>query len=68
MTHGDHTNLTIEAMKAAPPVFVSASSFLGFINWSDVAYALTAVYTLLMITQHIWEKWIKPHRSGKRGR
>lgn len=68
MTPHQHSDLTIEAMKAAPPVFVSASSFfLGF-SWSDAAYALTAIYTLLMITQHIWEKWIKPHRKGKRGR
>lgn len=39
----------------------------GVITWSDAAYALTAIYTLLMITQHIWEKWVKPWKK-KRGR
>lgn len=38
------------------------------VNWSDVAYALTAIYTALMISQHVWEKWIKPNRKAKRAR
>jgi hypothetical protein len=60
-------DLGIEAVKIAPPAFVTASSIMGSISWSDAAYALTAIYTALMISQHIWEKWIKPWKV-KRGR
>lgn len=63
----DNFNYGIAIVKAAPPVFVSASSILGVVPWSDAAYAMTAIYTLLMISQHIWEKWIKPWRKKKRG-
>lgn len=68
MTPSHHSDLGIEAVKAAPPVIVSASSIFMGVNWSDVAYALTAIYTALMISQHVWEKWIKPNRKAKRGR
>lgn len=57
----------IEIVKAAPPVFVSASSIFGVFTWSEAAYAMTAIYTLLMITQHVWEKWVKPWRKRKKG-
>lgn len=62
-----HFDYGLALVKAAPPVFVSASSILGVIPWSDAAYAMTAIYTLLMISSHIWEKWIKPWRKKKRG-
>lgn len=61
-------DIGVEAVKIAPPAFVTATSMLGGVSWSDAAYALTAVYTLLMISQHIWEKWVKPWRKAKRGR
>ena len=65
MNHPNAHDIGTEAMKLAPPAFVSSTSiFFGF-NWSDAAYALTAAYTFLMITQHIWEKWIKPYRAKR---
>jgi hypothetical protein len=64
-TATEHFDYGVAIVKAAPPVFVSASSVLGLVHWSDVAYALTAIYTGLMITQHIWEKWIKPWKAKK---
>lgn len=51
--------LITDAMKATPPVTVVASHIAG-VNWSDVAYILTSVYTVIMIVQHVWSKWIKP--------
>ncbi len=68
MNPSHHYDLGIEALKAAPSVIVSASSIFMGVNWSDAAYALTAIYTALMISQHVWEKWIKPNRKAKRGR
>jgi hypothetical protein len=67
MTNNHLSDIGAEAVKLTPPAFVTASSIAGAISWSDAAYALTAVYTLLMITQHVWEKWVKPwkHKRGK---
>jgi hypothetical protein len=62
-TATEHFDYGVAIVKAAPPVFVSASSIFGLVHWSDVAYVLTAIYTFLMITQHIWEKWVKPWRN-----
>ena len=53
------SELVIDAIKVSPPVAVISSHIAG-INWSDVAYILTSIYTALMIGQHVWSKWIKP--------
>lgn len=58
------TQMAFDALKASPPVAVAASSLAG-VNWSNVAYMLTAAYTAIMIGQHAWKHWIRPfvHRN-----
>jgi len=56
-----------DAAKLSPPVTVVGSHLAG-VNWSDVAYILTSIYTAVLIAQHLWFKWIKPwydKRGGK---
>lgn len=59
------------AFKAAPPVGIAAATFAG-IGLQDWVYALTIVYTLLMICQHVWSKYLQPYllrrRVSKRAR
>jgi hypothetical protein len=67
MNPHEHTHeIGIAAVKAAPPIAVSLASMAGF-TISDLAYTVTIIYTLIMIGQHAWEKWIKPNvRRRKR--
>ena len=43
--------LATEAIKAAPPLAVVGTSLAGAVSWSDVAYAMTALW---MLVQTIW--------------
>lgn len=52
-------DIIADIVKASPPLTV-VSSHLAGVNWSDIAYILTSIYTAIMIIQHVWSKWIKP--------
>ena len=43
--------LATEAIKAAPPLAVVGTSLAGAVSWSDIAYAMTALW---MLVQTIW--------------
>lgn len=51
-----------DGLKAAPPVSVMAVTIAGM-SLQDWVYVLTIIYTVLLITQHIWTKWVKPWRA-----
>lgn len=59
-------DLAIGAAKAAPALGVIATGATGAINWSDVAYGLTAAYMLLQIVllipkyRTMFKEWRKP--------
>lgn len=62
--------ITTSAVKAAPPVVVTAASIAG-VPVSEVAYALTAIYTLCMLVHFVATKWVIPlfrHRRKRRRR
>jgi hypothetical protein len=44
------------AVKATPPVFVTATMKLGVIDWGHLAIVLTVVYTTLQITFLVWNQ------------
>ena len=48
-----------DSVRAAPPVSVVAVTIAGM-TLQDWVYAATLVYTALLITQHIWTKWVLP--------
>jgi len=52
-------------VKLTPPAGVVAASVAGM-SLQDWVYALTAVYTLLMIAHHIWTKWVQPWRAARK--
>lgn len=41
------TQIANELVKLSPPIGVVGSHIMG-VNWPDVAYILTAIYTVLM--------------------
>ena len=47
----EKNELATEAIKAAPPIAVVGTSLAGAVSWSDVAYAMTALW---MLVQTIW--------------
>lgn len=57
------------ALKAAPGLAVVATSATGTINWSDVAYMLTAGYMLLQIVLLIpkYRQMLRDWRNRKKG-
>lgn len=42
-------DVAVAAVKVAPAIGVAATGATGVINWSDVAYMLTAAYMALQI-------------------
>ncbi|MCM2311384.1 MAG: hypothetical protein NDI84_08275 [Steroidobacteraceae bacterium] len=48
-----------DGFKVAPPVGVMAVTIAGM-SLQDWVYVLTIVYTLMLIAQHAWTKWVKP--------
>lgn len=48
-----------DGIKAAPPVSVMAVTIAGM-SLQDWVYVLTIIYTVMLITQHVWTKWLKP--------
>ncbi len=48
-----------DGLKVAPPVAVSAAGMAGM-PLSDIAYLLTAIYTLVMLIHFVVTKWIHP--------
>lgn len=51
--------------KASPPITVAAATMAGM-SLQDWVYVLTIIYTLLLIAQHIWTKWIRPWREARK--
>lgn len=58
-------SLQAAAAKLTPPASIVAASVAGM-SLQDWVYALTAVYTLLMIAHHIVTKWIIPWRASRK--
>lgn len=56
-----------DGLKAAPPVSVVGVTIAGM-TLQDWVYTVTLIYTVLLITQHVWSKWIKPWREARRER
>lgn len=57
------TEITAEAMRAAPPVTVVGASLAGF-GLNDVVLGLTVVYLALQIGYLLW-KWRRHAAEGK---
>lgn len=38
----------------------SAWTIVGITSWADVASALAALYTVILISEWVWKKWIRP--------
>lgn len=49
----------VGAVKASPPVGVVALTVAGM-SLQDWVYVLTIFYTLILIGQHAWSKWVSP--------
>lgn len=58
-------SLQVVAAKLTPPAGIVAASVAGM-SLQDWVYALTAIYTLLMIAHHIITKWIVPWRASRK--
>lgn len=58
-------SLQVAAAKLTPPAGIVAASVAGM-SLQDWVYALTAVYTLLMIAHHVITKWIIPWRNRRK--
>jgi hypothetical protein len=55
----DHQT-AVDAAKLVPPVIgLTVAEVLPPVQLA--AYSLTAIYTVLMISNFIWTKWIRPH-------
>ena len=54
--------LATEIIKAAPPLTVIGTSVSGAISWSDIAYAMTALW---MLVQTVWFVGRKIYRWRK---
>jgi uncharacterized membrane-anchored protein len=59
--------LLADAAKAAPPVALTGWQMLG-LNLNELLALVTLVYTLLLITHHVWTKWIAPFRAARKRR
>lgn len=51
--------------KLAPPLGVVGATIAG-LSLQDWVYALTILYTVLMISHHVWTKIIRPNLPQKR--
>jgi hypothetical protein len=39
---------------------ISALGFVGITSWSEFASACAAIYTLLLISEWVWKKFVRP--------
>lgn len=67
MKHEYADSVAAGIAKLTPPMGVVAVSVAGM-SLQDWVYALTAVYTVLMIIHHIVTKWIQPWMGRRRER
>ena len=58
----------IAVVKVTPPALITGASYIMGMSLQDWVYALTALYTLIMIGQHVWDKWVKPWLQKRRKR
>lgn len=56
----------LAVIKVTPPAVVTGASYVVGMSLQDWVYALTILYTVLMIAQHVWDKWIKPWLAKRR--
>ena len=64
MKHEYADSVAAGIAKLTPPAGVVAASVAGM-SLQDWVYALTAIYTLLMIAHHIVTKWWLPWRRSR---
>lgn len=58
--------MTDQVSVGAPAVkIVSAWAAVGLTSWADIASALAAFYTLILIGEWCWKKWIRPGLEAK---
>jgi Phage holin T7 family, holin superfamily II len=55
----DHQTVN-DGVKLVPSAAVGGLMLFG-VHLSDIVVALTGIYTLLMIGDFVWRKWIKRH-------
>lgn len=66
MAADDLQNVVNEQTVVAPATkVVTAWAAVGITSWSDVAAALAAVYTLILIVEWAWKKVVK-HRAVRK--
>lgn len=60
-------DVAIAGAKAAPGVAVAVTGVTGAVNWSDIAYMLTALYMLAQVLLLIpkYRQMIREWRQGK---
>jgi hypothetical protein len=56
----------IAIVKVTPPALITGASYVMGMSLQDWVYALTALYTLIMIGQHAYDKWVRPWLSKRR--
>ena len=66
MKHEYAESVAAGVAKLTPPLGVVAVSVAGM-SLQDWVYALTAIYTVLMIIHHVVTKWILPFVRHRRG-
>jgi hypothetical protein len=69
MNHHEHApEFATGLLKIAPPAYVAGTSIMGLVDWQMWVYVATFIYILMQMGQHVWEKWVKPWRKGRRAR
>lgn len=54
----DKTQIVMDAVKVSPAATVVGTHIMG-VNWPDIAYILTAIYTAFLLVQHVTKQVIK---------
>lgn len=49
----------------AIPKFISILAAIGISSWGDFAAFCGAMWTLLLIGEWVWKKWLRPHCERK---
>ena len=65
MSHHTAEPILLATAKLSPPVTVVMTAAAG-VNWQDLVWQLTALYTVLMIGAWVWDRLIKPWVKPKK--
>ncbi len=57
--------IAVQGAKAAPPVTITALSFLGKIEWNEVVLILTAIYTAAQLFFLLRDRWWRERQARK---